>query len=95
MRETDLLAFEIALKESGAGAVMCSYNRVEGDYACENSYLLNDVLKKSWGFRGFVVSDWFATNSTVKAALAGHICRCAAYPNIVAAIRDISEGTSR
>ena len=71
MRETDLLAFEIALKESGAGAVMCSYNRVEGDYACENSYLLNDVLKKSWGFRGFVVSDWFATNSTVKAALAG------------------------
>ena len=71
MRETDLLAFEIALRISGAGAVMCSYNRVEGDYACENSYLLNDVLKGSWGFRGFVVSDWFATNSTVKAALAG------------------------
>ncbi|HEX5228608.1 MAG TPA: glycoside hydrolase family 3 C-terminal domain-containing protein [Bryobacteraceae bacterium] len=71
MRETDLLAFEIALKISNAGAVMCSYNRVGGDYACENSYLLNDVLKKSWGFRGFVVSDWFATNSTAKAALAG------------------------
>jgi beta-glucosidase len=71
MRETDLLAFEIALKDSGAGAVMCSYNLVNGDYACENSYLLNDVLKKDWGFPGFVVSDWGATHSTVKAALAG------------------------
>jgi beta-glucosidase len=71
MRETDLLAFEIAIKTSGAGAVMCSYNRVNGDYACENSYLLNDVLKKSWGFPGFVISDWGATYSTTKAAMAG------------------------
>jgi beta-glucosidase len=71
MRETDLLAFEIALKESGAGAVMCSYNKVEGDWACENGYLLNDVLKKAWQFPGFVVSDWGATHSTAKAAMAG------------------------
>jgi len=71
MRETDLLAFEIALKESNAGAVMCSYNLLNGTYACENSYLLNDVLKKAWGFRGFVISDWGATHSTVKAAMAG------------------------
>jgi beta-glucosidase len=71
MRETDLLAFEIAFKESGVGAVMCSYNLVNGDYACENDYLLNEVLKKQWGFPGFVVSDWGATHSTVKAALAG------------------------
>ena len=71
MRETDLLAFEIGLKESGAGAVMCSYNLLNGDYACENQYLLNDVLKKEWGFPGFVISDWGATHSTAKAALAG------------------------
>jgi beta-glucosidase len=71
MRETDLLAFEIGIKESGAGAVMCSYNLLNGDYACENNYLLNDVLKKQWAFPGFVVSDWGATHSTAKAALAG------------------------
>ncbi|MDR3739380.1 MAG: glycoside hydrolase family 3 C-terminal domain-containing protein [Terracidiphilus sp.] len=71
MRETDLLAFEIALKDSGAGAVMCSYNRINGTYGCENSYTLTDVLKKDFNFKGFVVSDWGATQSTTKAALAG------------------------
>ena len=71
MRETDLLAFEIALKISDAGALMCSYNRVNGDYACENSYLLTDVLKKGFHFQGFVVSDWGGTHSTAKASHAG------------------------
>jgi beta-glucosidase len=71
MRESDLLAFEVAVKDSGVGAVMCSYNLVNGDYACENSYLLNDTLKKDFGFQGFVLSDWEATHSTTKAALAG------------------------
>jgi beta-glucosidase len=71
MRESDLLAFEVAVKESGVGAVMCSYNLVNGDYACENSYLLRDTLKKDFGFQGFVLSDWGGTHSTVKAALAG------------------------
>lgn len=70
MRESDLLAFQIALKESGAGAVMCSYNRINGVYACENPYTLG-VLKKDFGFKGFVISDWGATQSTVNAALAG------------------------
>ena len=71
MRESDLLVFQIALKDSGAGAVMCSYNKVNGTYACENKYLLTDVLKGDFGFKGFVVSDWGATQSTVKAAIAG------------------------
>jgi len=71
MRESDLLAFEIGVRESNPGAVMCSYNRVNGDYACENRYLLTDVLKKDWTFKGFVVSDWEATHSTVKASAAG------------------------
>src|SRR5437764_6331049 len=71
MRESDLLAFEIGVRESDPGAVMCSYNRVNGDYACENKYLLTDVLKQSWDFKGFVLSDWQATHSTAKASAAG------------------------
>lgn len=71
MRETDLLAFEIALKISDAGAFMCSYNRVNGDYACENSYLLTDILRKTFHFQGFVLSDWGGTHSTAKASHAG------------------------
>ena len=71
MRESDLLAFQIALKDSGAGAIMCSYNRINGTYACENPYTLTDVLKKDFDFKGFVVSDWGGTQSTVKAAMAG------------------------
>ena len=64
-------AFQIALQDSGAGAVMCSYNKINGTYGCENSYTLTDVLKKDFGFKGFVVSDWGATQSTIKAANAG------------------------
>ena len=71
MRETDLLAFEIAVREGQPGMVMCSYNKVNGDWACENSYLLDGLLKKTWGFQGFVLSDWNGTHSTAKAALAG------------------------
>jgi len=71
MRETDLRAFGIALGISDAGGVMCSYNRVNGDFACENSYLLTDVLKKAFNFKGFVLSDWGGTHSAVKASHAG------------------------
>jgi beta-glucosidase len=71
MRETDLLAFEIGLRESNAAAVMCAYNRVNGDYSCENKHLLTDVLKQDWKFPGFVLSDWQGTHSTAKASAAG------------------------
>ncbi len=71
LRESDLLAFEIGVKIADPGAVMCSYNAVNGDFACENKYLLTDVLKKEWGFKGFVVSDWGGTHSTLKASAAG------------------------
>ncbi len=71
MRESDLLAFEIGVKQGKPGMVMCSYNLINGDWGCENEYTLNQVLKKEWGFQGWVVSDWFATHTTVKAALAG------------------------
>src|SRR6185437_14498656 len=70
-RESDLLAFEIAIGIAKPSGVMCSYNRVNGTYSCENAWLLNQVLKKDFHFKGFVVSDWGGTHSTVKAALAG------------------------
>src|ERR1035438_8863694 len=50
---------------------MCSYNLTNGQYDCENEYLLNQVLKGDWNFPGFVMSDWWATQSTVNAALNG------------------------
>jgi len=71
MQESDLLAFHIGIGIANPGAVMCSYNRIDGDYACENAYTLHDVLKTQWGFKGFVLSDWGGTHSTVKASAAG------------------------
>ena len=71
MQETDLLAFQIAIKESDVGTVMCAYNRVNGVFACENPYLLGDVLKKAWDYQGWVMTDWGAAHSTVGSALAG------------------------
>src|ERR1017187_1877039 len=71
MRESDLLAFEIGVKDSNVQSVMCSYNLVNAVYACENQHRLNDILKGDWQFPGFVMSDWGATHSTVAAALAG------------------------
>jgi beta-glucosidase len=71
LRESDLLAFELAIERGKPGSVMCAYNKVNGDYACENDYLLNKVLKTGWGYKGWVMSDWGAVHSTEKAAMAG------------------------
>jgi len=71
LRETDLLAFEIGIGIGDPQAVMCSYNAINGVYACENKYSLTDVLKKDWKFKGFVLSDWGGTHSTIKASAAG------------------------
>ncbi|WP_420902574.1 beta-glucosidase family protein [Sphingobium algorifonticola] len=71
LRESDLLAFQIAIEMGRPASVMCAYNKVNGDYACENAWLLNDVLKKDWGYKGWVMSDWGAVHSTRKAALNG------------------------
>ncbi len=62
-RESDLLAFEIAIERGQPGAVMTAYNKVNGDYASANELLLNDVLKGAWHFPGWVMSDWGATPS--------------------------------
>lgn len=69
-RESDLLAFEIAIERGHPGSVMCSYNRVDGVYACENDGLLNKVLKGDWAYPGWVMSDWGAVHS-LGAAMGG------------------------
>ena len=70
-RESDLLAFEIAIGIGHPGSVMCAYNRINTVFACENDWLLNQVLKHDWAYPGFVMSDWGAVHSAGKAALAG------------------------
>jgi beta-glucosidase len=69
LRESDLLAFEIAIEKGRPGSVMCAYNKVNGAYACQSKPLLVDVLKRDWGFPGFVMSDWGAAHSAEDANL--------------------------
>jgi len=71
LRESDLLAFQIAIAAGDPGSVMSSYNRLNGVYTGEDDWLLNTVLKQEWGFKGFVMSDWGGVHSGAKAALAG------------------------
>lgn len=71
LRESDLLAFQIAIEIGGPASVMTAYNKVNGDWASENAPLVNDILKGEWGFPGWVMSDWGGVHSTEKAALAG------------------------
>ena len=71
LREIYLPAFEASVKQGDAAAVMCAYPNVNGQFMCENDHLLGDVLRKEWGFAGFVQSDYTATHSTVPAARAG------------------------
>jgi len=70
-RMSDLLAFQFAIEQSNPHSVMCAYNRYNGTYACENEWLLNTVLKKDWGYKGYVMSDWGADHSSAVAANAG------------------------
>ncbi|CUI05671.1 glycoside hydrolase family 3 C-terminal domain-containing protein [Massilia antarctica] len=67
-RTSDLLAMQLVIELGDPGSVMCAYNRVNGPYACENAWLLNEVLKQDWGFKGYVMSDWGAVHSTVASA---------------------------
>lgn len=70
MHEVELPAFEASVK-AGVGSVMCAYNKVNGRYACENPVLLTDILRRRWGFGGFVISDYGATHSAAPALKAG------------------------
>ncbi len=70
-REIYLPAFEVAVKKAKPWTVMCSYNKLNGTYAAENRMLLTEILKKEWGYEGFVVSDWGAVHDRVEALEAG------------------------
>ena len=71
LREIYLKPFERAIREGGAMSVMPAYNKVNGDYCSENEHLLNEILRGEWGFKGFTVSDWGGTHSTMGAMLHG------------------------
>ena len=71
IREIYFPAFEKTVKEGKPDTVMCSYNRINGVFASENKWLLTDVLRKGWGFDGYVVSDWGAVNKRVEGLVAG------------------------
>ncbi|KAL1910913.1 beta-glucosidase [Sporothrix stenoceras] len=70
MHELYLWPFADAVR-AGVGSVMCSYNKINGNYSCENSWTLNYLLKNELNFQGFVMSDWGAQHSTVESALGG------------------------
>ena len=71
LHELYLVPFEMAVKSGDVASVMCSYNSVNGPHACEDPHHLTDVLRKQWGFKGYVQSDFFAMHSTTPAMLAG------------------------
>lgn len=71
LREIYFPAFENTVKKAKPWTVMCAYNKINGEYCSENKWLLTDVLRKEWGFNGFVVSDWGAVNDRVKGVAAG------------------------
>jgi beta-glucosidase len=71
LNELYLLPFEMAVKEAGVASVMCSYNKINGYYACEHKENLTDILRNRWGFDGYVQSDFFAIHSTAATLLAG------------------------
>jgi beta-glucosidase len=57
--------------EAGVVSVMCSYNKINGTYACENDHVINGLLKGELNFKGFIQSDWSAAHSTAKSAISG------------------------
>jgi beta-glucosidase len=71
MREIYLRPFEAAVREANVFAVMAAYNKISGSWCSENDIILNKILKKEWGFNGFVVSDWGGTHSSVRASING------------------------
>lgn len=88
LREIYLKAFEIAVKKGKPSAVMCAYNKINSVWCAENPFILTEVLKKEWGYEGFVVSDWGAVQDSVKSIAAGLDLEMPCKDNMVAQITD-------
>ena len=71
IREIYLKVFEIIVKDSRPATMMCAYNKINGEYCCENKWLLTDILRREWGFDGLVMTDWGAMHDRVKSLQAG------------------------
>ena len=71
LHEIYMPQFEAAIRQGGASSVMCSYSTINGTWACHDGYTQDTVLRRQWGFRGFITSDWGATHSTAAAANGG------------------------
>ena len=71
LREIYFPPFEISVREAQPKTVMCSYNKINGTYSADNTWLLTDVLRKEWGFEGFVMTDWGAVSDRVQGVIAG------------------------
>jgi beta-glucosidase len=82
LQEIYLPAFKAAVQEAGAWSVMSAYNKVNGEWCPDNAHLLNDILKRDWGFKGYVVSDWLSTHSTPAPANGGLDLEMPGGPNI-------------
>jgi beta-glucosidase len=100
LREIYLAGFEIAVKKSQPWTVMCAYNKVNGIYCCENEFLLTEVLREDWSYKGLVVTDWGAMNQRVEGLIAGTELEMPGVENgneakIISAVRSgqLDEGT--
>ena len=92
LREIYLKSFEIAVKKSSPHSVMCSYNKMDSVWCSENPYLLREILKEEWGYKGVVISDWGAVHDVSRAIGAGLDMQMPRNKNIVS---QLSEGLEK
>ena len=82
LREIYLKVFEIIIKKSNPDSIMCSYNKVNAVWCAENEFLIKEILKKEWGYKGVVMSDWCAVVDSSKSVKAGLDLQMPAIPDI-------------
>jgi len=92
LRELYLRPFEIAIAKADPWTLMAAYNRLNGTYCAENARLLRDIVEKEWGYRGIIVSDWFAVNDRAAGITAGLHLQMPAAPTAPAIVAAVQEG---
>ncbi len=92
LRELYLRPFEIAVAESQPWTMMAAYNRLNGAYCTENPHLLHEIVEQDWGYRGCIVSDWYAVNNRATAVDAGMHLQMPGSPTVGAVVQAVREG---